>query len=903
MLREGLRPTLLVVLLATAGASAATTVFRDGFEAPMAPGCVAGPGPAGLRLGDLGDLPPGYDLLGCLEIANDLTHARTAVASAAIPFPREPALRDGDLARLALVGPGNRRLAAQFDVLARWGGPLAGDGPIRWLVITAAAAVDANAVSRYALVRLPTAGPIEDPFAAAIVPAGDGFLVTTGVGRFELDPARPALFARIAVRGDEASGAFATVFEDGPGAGPYLRLVDGTRIDTAGAGQVTVDHFEVVEAGPVKVVVLLNGRLIDPAGAGRCEATTPAYERFGYSLVATFLRGRRDVHLQYHFRNTCSNANGAPWDDDAVEVAEAGFRFRPVLDEPELLVGGAGAITSARSEGIVQVRQRRGGGTPWRRRAEVLVAGAVREAGEFFASPLVGLADPHWLATVQMPWMRFREPQALTAGADRLGFEVITERLVVGEGKGLWNSALLTIEPAGRLAAIEDLRRDGRAELERGLLVRADRAWLAASGVLPPLGTDAPSPVKDAYRDYLTTIHANTIERQWPAARTYGSQLWPDVQFDERFGSTTNASPADNNVRLNYWNPSGAELIEFLRTGEPRWVWDFALPQSWLQTFTAYLNLFDQRHGRSNGAAVNSGGSGEGHWHRNAFGSDDYTYNQGLWLAYVLRPNAPMRQRFGHAGQMVIDRYDVPREAQATRDPFLSRVSPDRGILQHFENLANCAEFVPGDLGAACHDKLLEVLDELAVDNLRAGMICQGDVPDPARCDWPQTFMIAAMQYGFFLRLHLNYSDVLAPATAAALRRTLTELPRIYYDLGMDPVGAPPELGSTWAALLSCTIVDDAPASCERSDNGDGVSVLFANRPHVLALGLLAHWLDPTIDLCATSRDLLDALFDGQQRYGPLTDYLGPESGWYKGAAQVVQQLAFAVGLHDKGCR
>ena len=74
--------------------------------------------------------------------------------------------------------------------------------------------------------------------------------------------------------------------------------------------------------------------------------------------------------------------------------------------------------------------------------------------------------------------------------------------------------------------------------------------------------------------------------------------------------------PAFTDGAMNYWNPSGAELLEFLRSGDPKWVWDFALPQSWLQMFSAYLNVGSQTHSSLNGLAVNSGGTGEGQWHR-----------------------------------------------------------------------------------------------------------------------------------------------------------------------------------------------------------------------------------------------------------------------------------------------
>ncbi|MEM9300893.1 MAG: hypothetical protein AAGE01_02210 [Pseudomonadota bacterium] len=903
------RSILLFVLAASACLARAgeAPIFADGFESPRAPDCVAGLAPASLQAGDLGPAPGGsFQLLGCLEVANDRGFERSSVAWSGVPIARDVGLTDDQLSRLALVAPGNRQVAAQFSVVSRWGGPLADDTrPIRWLGVSAAARVGPGAPSSYALVRY-AAPPVSADPQALVVDESDGrIVIDTGIGRFTLDPAAPALFERIEAAA-EVGGEFTTIVTSIPGAGPFLELADGTRVNTSGDGAVVIDPdgFEVIEVGALKAVVRVNGHLVAAGGASLCDATDPPYERFGYTLVATFYRGRSDVLMQYQFRNECSNGDGEPWDDQVVNLIEAGWRLPLSSDGATAWYAGSGDARALENlPGTLQVRQRRGGGSPWQRRADVRADGEAIETAESFDAPLIGVQGDRFVVLQQMPWMRFREPQALTLRDGALSFDVVTENLVLGEGKGLWNFARLAVEPAARAADIEALRADGLAELERGLLWRAEPALLAASRVIPPLGTGQPSAVAGAYRDYLETIHANMLGKQWAAAKTYGSQLWPDVQFNEQFGSTFNATPFENNPNPNYWNPSGAELLEFLRSGEPQWVWDFALPQSWLQTFTAYLNVFDKRHGRSNGATVNSGGFGEGNWHRNAFGSDDYTYNRGMALAYALRPSPAMQQRFGHAGQMVIDRYGIPREDEASRDFFLSRISPERGILQHFENLANCAEFVPGDLGMACHEKLMEVVDELTVDNLRAGMICQGDVPDAAACDWPQTFMITAMQYGFFLRLYLNYDDVLAAPAAAALERTLTSLPAIYYDLGMDPAGGAPQPFAEWAALQSCSIVGNEVDACERFDNGDGVDIIFQNRPHTLSLGMLAHWLDPTVDLCEQSRTLLDQLFDGTERFGPLSDYLGEDSGWYKGAAQVVQMLVYAVGLYETRCR
>ena len=109
-----------------------------------------------------------------------------------------------------------------------------------------------------------------------------------------LDPANPALFDTIAIDLDDDGLGRVDIYQHQPGAGPRLDFDPGGGVvvlDTNDPARVLVDDFRVVETGPVKAVVVLRGRFSAPGGASLCSAATPAYERFGYTLVATFVPG------------------------------------------------------------------------------------------------------------------------------------------------------------------------------------------------------------------------------------------------------------------------------------------------------------------------------------------------------------------------------------------------------------------------------------------------------------------------------------------------------------------------------------------------------------------------------------------------------------------------------------
>ncbi|CAM2005142.1 PKD domain-containing protein [Acanthopleuribacter pedis] len=845
----------------------------------------------------------GTTLVSTLEIRNDRASPRTCEpAWSGIPIARSANLTD--TTGLMLIDSNGNRVAAQFDIVSRWGGSVQDTSlPIRWLQISTITSIAAESIVAYEVRRAGTAQT--DPNALTVTDNGTSVVVDTGTARFTLDPANPALFAQIALD-STGQGTFETIYTHGAGAGPRLSYRNGAAeisLSTAGTNEVRVepDGFSIVETGPLKAVVLLRGRFSDPGGTSICAAGA-GYERFAFTLAATFVRGSSDILMQYHLRNECSDANGGPWTDEFATVTDASWHFPfATFDTPVVHAGGDGDLmtSAAGFNGATTVTQFKGGGTPWRRRAEVQINGQTQENAEFFSNPMVALSDTNFIATGQMPWLRYREPQGLAVTNQTLSLHFVSESLTVGEGKGLWNFARVGLAATATAAAgqsvaafLENERNRGRFMLERGLLPRATLDMINASGVYPSLGTHAPSAPKTAYLDTLNLMHNDHVlpGGQYDRGKIYGSQLWPEVSFDR--WDVDNDTPADMNGTHAYWNPQGAEMLEFLRSGDPKWVWDFALPAAWLQMHTAYLNTGDQFHGNRNGFAVTSGGTGEGHWHRGAGGSDDYSYNDGMKLAYALRPNPIMRDRFRQAGRTIVDRYDIPRAQEAQRTQYVNRVEISRQVIQHFEMLANCAEYVPGEGGNACHDRLMELLSELTLDNLRAGIMCADDIPS-TNCLNPQGFMMASMMYSFFMRSFRNYGDI-----EGILGDAMVDIGRNLFRYTMrGQEGQPININGDWAPMMDCTLNAEGTAVVNCTPfQVDDAWMYQQNRPHTAAMLLTAHELDPSISMCEAVR----AIYDDPNFLPSFWDgYIGNDSGWWKGAAQMMQGMVFGIGVYD----
>ncbi|MEM9557853.1 MAG: hypothetical protein AAGC60_26585 [Acidobacteriota bacterium] len=779
--------------------------------------------------------------------------------------------------------------------------------------------------------------------------------IDTGLATFVVDGANPALFTSIEVDLDD-DGVGRIPLYDGTGvAGPRLTFAASGGDVALSAGDVAIDGFEVVERGPVKAVVALRGHFVDPSGGSLCSTLggSVVYERFGFTVVASFERARRDVGLELHLRNECSDASTGPWTDESVTVRSFSWRLPLLLGAPRPAWAGAGAPRIEPTATTVRVEQARGAdlGGGWTRRALAQVGPSVVESAEAFERPwagVVGAVSSNGSTVMgstvmgstitvagQLGWMRYREPMALAVDGAALVFEPISETLVVGEGKGIWSVGRVTIEPDA--ADLDALRTAGALRLERGLVPWPGRDALDAARILPGLGDDQPSTLRTHYLAWLERMHAEMIGNAWESGKVYGSQRWPESAGADTFAVAA-ATPDEGSSSMNYWDAAGAEILEFLRSGDPRWLWDFAVPAYWTQAHTAYLNIGDRSHGNRAGVAVTSGGpgcdqngplpcsadgTGGGQWHRSAFGSDDYTYAMSLELGYALRPTPTLRRRLAQAGATMDARYDTPRVDEATRECFVNQVDVTRQVIQHFEMIANCAEFAPGAVGQSCHDKLLALLDELAQDNLDAGLLCQrveadcfGSPPPPATlCSSPQFFMQNALMVPFFHRAWRNYGD----PPNGSIRAMLVGLPqRLYQDAmpklangtSIDPgFGAACNLGDgsgCWWPRMECTLSADQGQilGCQAARDSDNSLSMFAHtRPHTVALLLMAHEIEPGLGVCTVAREVYDIdTFtghpdDGQGNWNGVGHFV--PVGWWKGTAQMMQSIAFAVGIAD----
>ncbi len=202
-------------------------------------GCIAGPVDAQVL-----DVP--------LKIVNNLDINRTSEpVTTGIPIPSEYSLVNPDA--LSIIDSSGNVVPAQFQVTGRWGGkPDDISKPIKWVLVTFLATAPPGGNVEYHLVN---SGRIAASSGLNISANNDDeLIVETGTAKFVLSKQTFAPFRQVRVNNlvvtDSSQNRFALIDKDGH---EYSSLYAKPKL------------FEIEEAGPVRVVVKIEGSLTDSA--------------------------------------------------------------------------------------------------------------------------------------------------------------------------------------------------------------------------------------------------------------------------------------------------------------------------------------------------------------------------------------------------------------------------------------------------------------------------------------------------------------------------------------------------------------------------------------------------------------------------------------------------------------
>jgi hypothetical protein len=660
-----------------------------------------------------------------------------------VPFARGAGQRS--LAGFHLRSREGERLPFQYEVLSRWGdGPGACDAPIRWAYVWSRAEVPPSGRAYLVLAHEPSEPVPTTAAGVAVESRTEDLRIDTGPARFTLSRRFHGLPA-VELRGPD--GAWRPSFEAPVAPSVGLRVERSKDLASPLSGPL--ESLEIERAGPVIVTVAAKGRYAYADGVSPLR----------YTVRMSFFAGSTAVqidHTAYH---------GVVRSD-----APDGANNRQLTDRVALripLPAGPLSVTARASRQlhtvtpIASVSVQQDKRTPTRHP----VVSAVRhgeqdlELGTFADRPLLAArAGDAWvLATIG--WMGPRDPQALRVDpeARHLDVELQSEELFVGGARGVWSRAVLVYgRGPAELGAIGD---QAYALATRPLVAAPNPAYVNRTGAWSPLPTRSPGGGLGRFDELVDRLHDGT-HAALRQLRITGLQIWPDLP---RASCTLDGTCEDftdgyyEGGDNNYWDWSFVELEQFLRTADPAFLHDFALPEAITMAETVSWRPDPDIQARYNFAGFSpcyGGGSGwEGPWmeglnQRRDKCPGDYSYNRVHKLAYLLSADRRFTDFFEQGADSVARYWPVPPPLRTAE---WRELSATRTTYQYLEQLLNAAEF--GRIGGDARNRLyrdhaVALFEFMRATSLERGHVCillGSQVSDPkllGRCESDQAWML-----------------------------------------------------------------------------------------------------------------------------------------------------------------
>ncbi len=542
--------------------------------------------------------------------------ARTAEAvRSGVPIARREGLLSVD--SLRLLDQNGTPVPARFTVLGRWNtGPADPSAPIRWVLVDFATDIAASGTNRFTLSQ---GGPGPALPVVNIVETTTNLTVTTGPGRFEVSKSRGSLLeaAWLDLNGDTS---FA------PGEQIIFPAND--------SGSFTVTNsveFRANNLAPLSV-------LVDEPGPGRATIRVEGFHGgtgtnvfLRYVTRLTFFAGQSYVHVHHTFieGRVLGGGNGDfPAGQIVSPFDRAGLRLRPLFSgavNASITTDSATptviALTNAAH--TVAVRQRTPTNYTLPLRYEVLNNATQIETGARARQAWLDASDGTWGLAVSTRDFWRKGPQRLTgAGDGTVTVEFPAESYTIYQAMGLGEEVLLDFHPA--TALIADLRRHSQGFLKDPLFAVAAPAAFITSGVFGQL--PAYPCTRYPQFDQILEDHYQ-MNTQWiDAGRVFGLLNYLDFTTD-RFEGAVN--PHDVFFGNGYYDPCTAQIREFARRGEFRWLRDLAFPQirHW---YTTDCYDTDDPNFVHNGISPTHGTA-----HRSGF-TGEYHYMESFWDYYYL---------------------------------------------------------------------------------------------------------------------------------------------------------------------------------------------------------------------------------------------------------------------------
>jgi exo-rhamnogalacturonan lyase-like protein len=649
-----------------------------------------------------------------IAVVEDLKLARRpAVVGFPIPFARDAGVHS--LTGFFAATPDGVPLPTQMEVLSRWGdGPLGCDAPIRWAYGWVLADVPPGARSMLVLRHDPKASHSSARTPdLRIIETEDQVTVDTGAARFTVGKRH--------FTGASTSSATA-------GAGLFVER--GRERFSAAEGDLAA--FEIERNGPHLATIAVKGKYGNARGA----------KIFRYTVRLHFYAGSGAVAIDHTYYNGALANLGAKGGRNRAVSDRVYMRIPIALggEDVEVFARIASKIHAIKPRAPVSIEQQKR--TPSRPDVVSAVTHGRQtlELGTFADAPMIAVSSKtrsRW-AIATIGDMGPRDPQAIrfdpATGALEIDWQ--SEELHVGGGRGIWSRAVVEIgDGEARSAELGERAKALQAHASRPLIGVPSAAYLNGTRARASVPERALSADDRAFDEEIDRIHDATAA-YLRKERITGTQIWPDLPRHTCRGESCLADEKSyfEGGDANYWDWSLVELQEFLRTADPSFLFDFAIPEAITMAETVSFRPDDSTSKSASsfagfspcygGARREDGAWVEGLNHRLGACPGDYSYNKVHALAYVLTADRRFTDFFTEGAETAIRMYGYPPRTPPDR---WLELSASRTTYQYLEPLLDAAEFsrIGGDSSNRRYrDAAIADFDHLGGRALERGHTC-----------------------------------------------------------------------------------------------------------------------------------------------------------------------------------
>ncbi|MBI3877784.1 MAG: hypothetical protein HY300_17795 [Verrucomicrobia bacterium] len=693
-----------------------------------------------------------------------------------VPIPRREELYSA--AQLQLLGPGGAPVQARFTVLGRWGsGPNDTNAPVRWVLVEFPSTVPALGTNVYTL-SSSAAGPALA--ALAISETTTNITVATGPARFEVSKTRGSLLESVwlDLNSDASFSAGEQIISAGNDTGSF---VVATNIEFR-ASSIAPVSVQVDDNGPGRVTIRVEGFHRDSG--------TNQFLRYVTRL--TFFAGQSYVHVHHTFIEGRAIGTGNGSFPDGILTTpfdRAGLRLRPSFSgtlnanittdstSPTVIALTNAAHTAA-------IRQRTPTNFVQGLRYEIFNNSTQIETGQRARQAWLDVSDSTWGLAVSTRDFWRKGPQRLSgAGDGTMTVEFPAEPYTIYQCMGLAEEVLLDFH--GATAPVSDLRSHSQGTLKDPLFAVAPAAWYVGSGVFGQL------PAYPCTRyprfDQILDEHYQMTTQWIDEGHAFGLLNYLDMPTDRYFAPD---NPHDGDYSGGYYDPCTAQIREFARRGDFRWLRDLAFPQIRHWFTTDCYDVDDTNTVPHNGICPTHGMA-----HRSDF-TGEYQYMESFWDYYYLTG----------------DRRGFERQLQAART---------YATAANWRNEFDLGIAVPGLTGRAICQKLNTMIE---------AYLASGDPALRAAITNDAEDFIASYgtPLGFFRYLYRSSTNSFDAGQAFQIQVIFLPVLRKYYELTESPT-----------ALQQIILGPQRVSSYYRASTNPASPgyLLFTNFVHVTALG------------------------------------------------------------------